>query len=209
MNEQNILLSKKRRYIRDINSAFIILPLVLLPLIIEWILNNMQVGFFVKNKEIFLFLDILYIVIARFALLDTALYIFSHNSHSTNATLMRIVMLYLEITLITILYYAMVFHIFDVFSLFHLTADLSPQNLAIVHKHNFITAFYISTVTFTTLGSGDWLPQTLNAMIAVSSEVILGVIQGGVFVAIIIYGHQNRKEVIEEIKTISPNNKKF
>jgi hypothetical protein len=47
-------------------------------------------------------------------------------------------------------------------------------------------------VTFTTLGSGDWLPQTLNAMIAVTSEAILGVIQGGVFVAIIIYGHQNR-----------------
>jgi len=31
-------------------------------------------------------------------------------------------------------------------------------------------------------------------MIAVSSEVILGVIQGGVFVAIVIYGHQNREK---------------
>jgi hypothetical protein len=51
---------------------------------------------------------------------------------------------------------------------------------------------YISTVTFTTLGSGDWIPQTLPAMIAVISEVILGVVQGGVFVAIVIYAHQNK-----------------
>ncbi|SFV54960.1 hypothetical protein MNB_SV-14-97 [hydrothermal vent metagenome] len=51
---------------------------------------------------------------------------------------------------------------------------------------------YISTVTFTTLGSGDWIPQTLPAMVAVISEVILGVVQGGVFVAIVIYAHQNK-----------------
>ncbi len=33
----------------------------------------------------------------------------------------------------------------------------------------------------------------LSAMIAVISEVILGVIQGGIFVAIVIYAHQNKK----------------
>ena len=108
---------------------------------------------------------------------------------------MHIVLLYLEITVITILYYATVYNMFDVFSLFHLNSNFTPENLKIVHDHSFITSFYISTVTFTTLGSGDWIPQTLSAMIAVSSEVILGVIQGGVFVAIIIYGHQN-KEVV-------------
>jgi hypothetical protein len=83
---------------------------------------------------------------------------------------------------------------FDVFSLFHLNATLKPENLEVVHNHSFVTSVYISAVTFTTLGSGDWLPQTLNAMIAVTSEAILGVIQGGVFVAIIIYGHQNREK---------------
>ena len=87
-----------------------------------------------------------------------------------------------------------VFNIFDVFSLslFHLSAQFSPENLTAIHEHSFATSMYISTVTFTTLGSGDWIPQTLPAMIAVISEVILGVVQGGVFVAIVIYAHQNK-----------------
>ncbi len=63
---------------------------------------------------------------------------------------------------------------------------------AMIQEHSFITSMYISTVTFTTLGSGDWIPQTLPAMMAVISEVILGVVQGGVFVAIVIYAHQNK-----------------
>jgi hypothetical protein len=186
--------TNENRLLRDINVAYFILPLVLLPLFFECLFHLYEVDFFVQHKESFLFANIAYIVLARFVLLDSALYIFSHNKHTVNATLMRIVMLYLEITVITILYYAIVFYIFDVFSLFHLNATLKPENLAVVHNHSFVTSVYISAVTFTTLGSGDWLPQTLNAMIAVTSEAILGVIQGGVFVAIIIYGHQNREK---------------
>ncbi|HHO65606.1 MAG TPA: metal transporter, partial [Epsilonproteobacteria bacterium] len=81
---------------------------------------------------------------------------------------------------------------FDVFSLFHLNSQFPPENLKMIQEHSFITSMYISTVTFTTLGSGDWIPQTLPAMMAVISEVILGVVQGGVFVAIVIYAHQNK-----------------
>jgi hypothetical protein len=52
-------------------------------------------------------------------------------------------------------------------------------------------AMYISVELFTTLGLGDWVPQTLNAMLAAGIEAILGFIQGGVFFAVLIYAHQN------------------
>jgi len=188
-------LKPKKRLLYNVNIAFTLLPLVLIPILIEWGFSLYNQAFFNDFKDTFLVGNVLYIMVARFALLDSALYIFTHTKHPTNTTLMHIVLLYLEITMITILFYATLYNIFDVFSLFHLNSDFTPENLKIVHDHSFITSFYISTVTFTTLGSGDWIPQTLTAMIAVSSEVILGVIQGGVFVAIIIYGHQNRKEV--------------
>ncbi len=183
----------KRRYIYDVHIAFLILPLLLMPIIIELIFHFYQVKFFIEYKEIFLFGDILYIVLARFILLDTALYIFTHTNHPTNATLMHVVLLYLEITIITIMYYAVVYYMFGVHTLFHLNSNFSPENYKIISEHSFVTAFYISTVTFSTLGSGDWIPQTLNAMMAVSSEVILGIVQGGIFISIIIYGHQNRE----------------
>lgn len=185
----------KKRLLYNVYMAFTLLPVVLVPILIEWGFSLYNPTFFCEFKDIFLILNVLYIVIARFALLDSALYVFTHTKHSTNATLMHIVLLYLEITVLTILYYATVYNMFDVFSLFHLNSNFTPQNLQIVHAHSFITSFYISTVTFTTLGSGDWIPQTLTAMIAVSSEVILGVIQGGVFVAIVIYGHQNKGKI--------------
>jgi hypothetical protein len=185
-------MSTKHRFIPNINIAFLVMPLVLLPLLGEWIVLHTEKLFFVNYHESFFLLDIVYIVIARLALLDSALYVFSHSPHPTNATLIRVVMLYLEITVVTIIYFAIMFYMFDVFSLFHLSAVFPPENFKLIHDHSFVTAFYISTVTFTTLGSGDWIPQTLNAMIAVSAEVILGVVQGGVFVAIIIYAHQNR-----------------
>ncbi len=183
----------KRRYIYDVHIAFLILPLLLMPILVELVFHFYQVQFFVEYKEAFLFGDILYIVLARFILLDTALYIFTHTNHPTNATLMHVVLLYLEITIITIMYYAVVYYMFGVHTLFHLNSDFAPENYKIISEHSFITAFYISTVTFSTLGSGDWIPQTLNAMMAVSSEVILGIVQGGIFISIIIYGHQNRE----------------
>jgi len=185
------LKKRENRYIHTINRAYLFLPLILIPLLIEWYFHIKEVDFFIRHKESFLIVDILYIVLARFILLDSALYIFSRSPHPPNATLMRIVMLYLEITVITILYYAIVFYIFDVFHMFHLNTHLPIQSLNEIQSNPFLPSLYISAVTFTTLGLGDWTPQTLHAMVAVTSEVILGVIQGGVFVAIVIYGHQN------------------
>jgi hypothetical protein len=185
-------IQREKRLIKSEKVAFVIMPLVLLPLLFELFLHHLRPEWFETYRDTILLGDILYIVIARFAFLDTAVYIFSRSTYHVHLALIQIVLLYLEVTLITIVYYAAVFNIFDVFSLFHLSAQLTPPNLQAIHEHSFITSMYISTVTFTTLGSGDWIPQTLPAMIAVISEVILGVVQGGVFVAIVIYAHQNK-----------------
>ncbi len=185
--------NRKKRILKDINILFLFLPLILTPLLIEWWFHSYYIQFFLDYKHEILLSNIAYIILARFLLLDTAVYIFSRCKHTIHIALMQVVLLYLEITVITIFYYAIVFDIFDVFALFHLSAKLTADNLADIHKHSLITSMYISTVTFTTLGSGDWIPQTLSAMIAVISEVILGIVQGGVFVAIVIYAHQNKK----------------
>jgi len=185
----------KKRIIVDLGVAFVFLPFILIPIICEMIWKNLFPSMFFEYQEVILFADILYIVLIRFILLDTMLYLFSHTPHPAHATLIRIVMLYLEITVVTISYFALLFYTFDIFSLFHLSASLPIANLTTIKEHGFITAFYISTVTFTTLGSGDWVPQTINAMLAVNAEAILGVVQGGVFVAILIYAHQNKISV--------------
>jgi len=185
-------MKRENRFIYNENMAFLLLPMVLLPLFLEVILHNLKPELFDLYRDEILISNIIYIIIARFAMLDTAIYIFSRTKSNVHLALIQIVLLYLEVTIITIIYYASIFDIFDVFSLFHLSAEFSPENLASIHTHSFITSMYISTVTFTTLGSGDWIPQTFLAMIAVVSEVILGVVQGGVFVAIIIYAHQNK-----------------
>ncbi len=185
-------MQRENRFIHSEKMAFFILPMVLIPLLLELVLHSIKPEWFTVYREQILLANIFYIIIARFAMLDTAVYIFSRTKNHVHLALVQIVLLYLEVTIITIVYYAAVFNIFDVFSLFHLSAQFSPQNLTAIHEHSFITSMYISTVTFTTLGSGDWIPQTLSAMIAVISEVILGVVQGGVFVAIVIYAHQNK-----------------
>ena len=187
-------MQRENRFIHSEKIAFLVLPLVLIPLLLELLFHKMQLEWFTLHREQILIVNILYIVIARFAMLDTAVYIFSRTKNHVHLALVQIVLLYLEVTVITIVYYASVFNIFDVFSLFHLSAQFSPENFAAIHEHSFVTSMYISTVTFTTLGSGDWIPQTLPAMIAVISEVILGVVQGGVFVAIVIYAHQNKEK---------------
>jgi len=185
-------MQREKRFIKSEKIAFFVLPMILFPLLLELLLPGLHPEWFKIHREEILISNILYIVIARFAILDTAVYIFSRSKHHIHFALMQIVLLYLEVTVITIIYYAAVFNIFDVFSLFHLSAQLTPENMQAIHDHSFITSMYISTVTFTTLGSGDWIPQTLPAMVAVISEVILGVVQGGVFVAIVIYAHQNK-----------------
>ena len=171
----------------------LLLPLILLPLIGEGMWKHYYPAFFIDKKEIFLTINIIYIVITRLALLDTMLFLFSRSKRALHITLIRIVGLYLEITLITISYFAIMFYIFDVFHLFHYSADIATAQLATIKQHELLVAFYISSELFTTLGMGDWVPQSLNAMMAVSSEVILGVIQAGVFMAIIIYAHQNKE----------------
>jgi len=132
-------------------------------------------------------------MLGRFILLDSAIYIFSHSQRHFHIALIHVVLLYLEITIITIFFYATVFYFFDPFEMFHLNSQLPPENLSAIKEHKFILSLYISAVTFTTLGSGDWIPQTIPAMASVISEVILGVVQGGVFVAILIYAHQNKE----------------
>ena len=187
------ILQRKNRFVTNINIAFVLVPLILLPLMIEYYFHSKDSTVFLKYYDEVLIANIAYIVLARFIFLDSAIFIFSHSKHHIHIALIQVVLLYLEVTVVTIVYYATVFYIFDVFSLFHLSAQFSPQNLQAVHDHSFVTSMYISAVTFTTLGSGDWVPQTLSAMIAVTSEAILGVIQGGVFVAILIYAHQNKE----------------
>jgi len=123
------------------------------------------------------------------------MFIFTRSRRVLHVTLIRVVGLYLEITLITIVYFALLFYLLDVFELFHYNASIDADSLANIQQHAFLTSLYISTVTFTTLGLGDWVPQTLNAMMAISAEVILGVVQAGVFMAIVIYALQN-KEVV-------------
>ena len=187
-------LQREKRLIKSEMIAFVVLPLVLLPLAVEVVLHGMYPEWFDLNRDKILIANILYIVLARFTMLDAAVYIFSRSKNHVHLALIQIVLLYLEVTIITIVFYAVLFNMFDVFSLFHLNSQFPPENLKMIQEHSFVTSMYISTVTFTTLGSGDWIPQTLPAMIAVISEVILGVVQGGVFVAIVIYAHQNKNK---------------
>ncbi len=185
-------LQREKRFVKSEKIAFLVLPLILIPLLIELLLYGRYAAWFDSYHDEVLIANIAFIVLARFAVLDTAVYIFSRSKSHIHLALVQIVLLYLEITVITIVFYAIMFNMFDVFSLFHLNSQLAPENLKMIQEHSFVTSMYISTVTFTTLGSGDWIPQTLPAMVAVISEVILGVIQGGVFVAIVIYAHQNK-----------------
>ncbi len=185
-------MQREKRFTKSEKIAFLMLPMVLAPLLFELLLHERYITWFDNYHDEVLIANIVFIVLVRFAVLDTAVYIFSRSKNHVHLALMQIVLLYLEITVITIIFYAVMFNMFDVFSLFHLNSQFPPENLKTIQEHSFVASRYISTVTFTTLGSGDWIPQTLPAMMAVISEVILGVVQGGVFVAIVIYAHQNK-----------------
>jgi len=192
----------KSIYSSSLKYAPFMLPLLLLPLLGEWVWKLLSPEVFLSYRELTLVINIVYILIVRILLLDTMLFIFTRSHRKLHVALIRIVGLYLEITVLTILFFALLYYLLGVFDLFHYNAAIATEALTQIQSHGFIAALYISTVTFTTLGLGDWVPQTLNAMMAVSVEVILGVVQAGVFMAIIIYALQNR-EVIE------PENKKI
>jgi len=185
--------NRKRRVIINESIAFAILPLILTPLILEYYIRQNYTDWFFGHKDTIIITNVIYIMLGRFILLDSAIYIFSHSQRHFHIALIHVVLLYLEITIITIFFYATVFYFFDPFEMFHLNSQLPPENLSAIKEHKFILSLYISAVTFTTLGSGDWIPQTIPAMASVISEVILGVVQGGVFVAILIYAHQNKE----------------
>jgi len=182
-------------YKSNLSYAPLMLPLLLSPLFAEWVWKVSFPVAFAEAREWILIVDIVYIMAVRVLLLDTMMFIFTRSRRVLHVTLIRVVGLYLEITLITIVYFALLFYLLNVFELFHYNASIGTAALADIQQHGFLAALYISTVTFTTLGLGDWVPQTLNAMMAVSAEVILGVVQAGVFMAIVIYALQN-KEVI-------------
>ena len=51
-------------------------------------------------------------------------------------------------------------------------------------EFNFLTMFYYSVVTFTTLGFGDIIPKTSTAALCVTVEVILGYVMLGGLITI-------------------------
>jgi len=63
---------RKNRVIKDINILFFFLPLVLLPLLLEWWLHAQDMPIFSDYKHEILLTNIAYI--ARFVLLNTVVY---------------------------------------------------------------------------------------------------------------------------------------
>ena len=109
-------LQREKRLIKSETIAFFVLPLVLLPLAFEVLLHGIHPEWFDMYREKILIANILYIVLARFTMLDTAVYIFSKSKNHVHLALIQIVLLYLEVTIITIVFYAVLFNMFDVFS---------------------------------------------------------------------------------------------
>ncbi len=169
---------------------FIIPVLILFPLSLGWTWEIMASDSFNSHRENILFAYLLYIVIVRFALLDLMLFYVSRKRRSMHLDLLHIVFLYLEVTTVTLLYFAFLYQMFGVFELFQYNGATPVQHMQLMSGHEFRVAFYISVELFTTLGLGDWIPQTLNAMLASGIEALLGFVQGGVFFAVLIYAHQ-------------------
>jgi hypothetical protein len=94
----------------------------------------------------------------------TARAINSCRHRSVHLDLLHIVLLYLEVSAVTLLYFALLFNLFGVFTLFRYSGTLPPLEMATMEAHQLAVALYISVELFTSLGLGDWVPQTLNAM---------------------------------------------
>jgi hypothetical protein len=171
-----------------------VIPLLLLPLAAGWWWRAEDFAQFNHYREDVLFAYLIYIVIVRFALLDLMLFYVSSKRNSMHLDLLHIVFLYLEITAITLLFFALLFNLFGVFELFSYNGINATQHLLEMQSHSLRVALFISLELFTTLGLGDWIPHTLNAMLASSIEALLGFVQSGVFFALLIYAHQDRQK---------------
>lgn len=179
--------------LRLIPSLPFIIPLVVLvPLGIGWTWQSIAPVTFIEHRENILFSYLVYIVIVRFALLDLMLFYVSRNRRSLHLDLLQIVFLYLEVTAVTLYYFASIYQMFGVFELFTFTGPNAVQHMGAMAGHDMRVALFVSVELFTTLGLGDWVPQTLNAMLASAIEALLGFVQGGVFFAVLIYAHQNK-----------------
>jgi len=85
------LAERKNRYIKNDNVAFVILPLVLLPLLPQLYLQHAYFEWFMEHRDAIMFVDILYIVLARFLLLDVAIYVFSHSRRHFHIALLHVI----------------------------------------------------------------------------------------------------------------------
>ena len=170
-----------------------VIPLFLLPLAAGWWCRAAAPAQFAAYRETIFLSYLIYIAVVRFALLDMALFYVSRNCRSVHLDLLQIVFLYLEITAVTVLFFALLYELFGVFDLFRYNGIAAVQQVQAMQGHSLHLAIYISVELFTTLGLGDWIPQTHNAMLAVEIEAILGFIQAGVFFAVLIYAHQDLK----------------
>lgn len=169
-----------------------LIPFILWPLLIGWGWKLYDPAAFHRQRGALMFAYLIYIVVVRFALLDVMLFYVANRRRSIHLDLLWLVFLYLEVTAFTLLFFALLYEQFGVFDLFAYTADTALTHSQTLHDHSFRVSLYISVALFTTLGLGDWVPQTLNAMLAAGIEAILGFVQGGVFFAVLIYAHQDR-----------------
>jgi hypothetical protein len=180
--------------IRLVSILPFIIPLLLMPLVMGWWWRAEAPVQFAEYSENLLFAYLIYIVVMRFALLDLMLFYVSRKRRSMHIDLLYIVFLYLEITAVTLLFFALLYELFGVFHLFRYNGVDALQQMHAVQDHSLRVALYISMELFTTLGLGDWIPQTLNAMLAAGIESLLGFVQSGVFFAVLIYAHQDGKK---------------
>jgi hypothetical protein len=170
-----------------------IMPLVLTPLAAGWWWRAVAPAQFAEYREDLLFAYLIYIVVVRLSLLDLMLFYVSRKHRSMHLDMLHIVLLYLLTTAVTLVFFALLYDLFGVFELFRYSGAASAQHMQAMQGHSLPVALYISMELFTTLGAGDWIPQTLNAMLAAGIEALLGFVQGGVFFAVLIYAHQDGK----------------
>jgi hypothetical protein len=158
-----------------------VIPLLLAPLTLGWLLKIESPMDFGAYRADILFGYLVYIVLVRFALLDLMLFYVARKRRSLRLDVLQIVVLYLEVSIVTLVYFAALYDLFGVFGLFVYNGTGAVRHMLTMEPHGFGVALYISMELFATLGLGDWAPRTLNAMFAAGIEALLGFVQGGVF----------------------------